>query len=197
MFTRWLEEHIDPHMLRKGEKWNRRTFMLRENTKDGRMTLRVDDVPGTATVMRFDEGKRRELFDTEQGNDFLKRCDFLILDESESEYRAIFVELKRSFEESEAEHPSRKRGEKQLRWSLPSLKYLLSVFEVDSCIESSGKEIHTRYFLVAKNPNQWYRKRRSKGHFVSDSYGGIVVHYTTRDKINFKVLVSRELIPTA
>ena len=62
----------------------------------------VLDVPGTATVMRFDEGKRRELFDPEQGNDFLKRCDFLILDESESEYRAIFVELKRRFEEREA-----------------------------------------------------------------------------------------------
>ena len=196
LFTRWLEEYIRPHMLRSGEANNRRTFLLKERTKEVRMTLRVDDVPETATVMRFDEGKRRELFRENVGSSFLKRCDFLILDESDSEYNAVFVELKRSFEEKESDRQCQNRGEQQLRWSLPSLKYLHSVFEVDRRMDDSRKSINATYFLIAKCPNQWYRKRRSKEHFKSRRYEGIDIHYSTRNKINFKDLTSRRLLPT-
>ena len=189
-FAAWLKEHIKQDMLRSGESRNQRTFLLKEFSGTDRMTLRVDNVPETAAVMRFDEGERRQLFESERGYDFLKRCDFLILDESDVEYLAILIELKRSFEDEENERGCKKRGERQLRWSLPSLKYLLDVFETDTRVIDREKKLVVSYFLVAKIPDQRRRKRRSREHFVSAEHEGTLIHYTTKDTINLKQLKS-------
>ena len=151
-FADWLKEHIKQDMLRSGESRNRRTFLLKEFSGTDRMTLRVDNVPETAAVMRFDEGERRQLFESERGYDFLKRCDFLILDESDVEYLAILIELKRSFEDEENERGCKKRGERQLRWSLPSLKYLLDVFETDTRVIDRRKKASCQLFSSGENP---------------------------------------------
>ena len=194
-FAAWLKEHIKQNMLRSGESMNRRTFLLKEVSGTDRMTLRVDNVPETAAVMRFDEGERRQLFESERGYDFLKRCDFLILDESDVEYSAILIELKRSFEDEEGDRRCKKRGERQLRWSLPSLKYLLDVFETDTRVTDRKKKLVAKYFLVAKDPDRRRRKRRSREHFISGEHEGILIHYTSKDKIKIEQLKSRTSLP--
>ena len=193
MFTKWLADHIKLSMLEMGMEDNRRSFKLTEHDEGVRMTLRVDDVPYSAIVMRFDKGERRQLFEVERGYDFLMRCDFMILDETEAEYRAIFVELKRSFGDRGSESWLKQKGEKQLRWSLPSLKYLLSVFEIDSCNTDQSKKVVAKFFCVAKCPNQWYRKRKPNEVFKFRYHEGIPIYYSTSERLNFKVLDSGDL----
>ena len=182
-------------MLRSGESRNRRTFLLEEDSGPDRMTLRVLNVTETAVVMHFDKGDRRQLFKSGKGYDFLKRCDFLILDESDLEYVAIFIELKRSFEDEEGDRRCKRRGERQLRWSLPSLKYLLDVFETDTRVTDRKKKLVAKYFLVAKAPDRRRRKRRNREHFISDEHEGILIHYTAKDMITLKQLKSRTSLP--
>lgn len=196
-FAEWLRDHIKSHMLRSAEKNNRRTFRLTERTAEVRMTLRIENVPGSAAVVRFDKGRRRELFELGKGSNFLTRCDFLILDESESAYTATFIELKRSFDYEHSGRKHEERGEEQLRWSLPSLKYLLSVFEVDKREEDTERRVDVSYFLVAKCPNQWFRKRKPREHFKSRPHEGIIIHYSTKNNMKYKDLISRQAIPTA
>ncbi len=193
----WLREHIKSHMLKSGENNNRRTFKLKEHTSGVRMTLRVDNVPREATVMRFDKGKRRDFFEPGTGSNFLTRCDFLILVNSGKHYRAVFIELKRSFDDEETERQHEERGEEQLRWSLPSLKYLISVFEVDKRAEDPERRVDASYFLIAKYPNQWFRKRKTREHFKSRFHEGIVVHYSTKTRFKYEDLISREVGSTA
>lgn len=196
-FAEWLGEHIRSDMLVQGEKSNRRTFVLSEYDDGVRINLRIENVPDSATVLKFDRGERRKLFRPEKVRNFLKRCDFLILDERHSDYRAIFVELKRSFGVGESGRQFEDKGEEQLRWSLPSLKFLLSVFEVDRRRGSSGKNIEVTYFLIAKCPNQWYRKRKTREHFRIRHHEGIVVNYSIMNKIKFGELVSRRDVSAA
>ena len=145
--------------------------------------------------MHFDKGERRQLFESGKGYDFLKRCDFLILGESDVAYLAIFIELKRSFEDEEGDRRCKKRGERQLRWSLPSLKYLLDVFETDTRVSDRKKKLVANYFLVAKDPDRLRRKRRNREHFISDEHEGILIHYTNKDEVKLKQLESRTSLP--
>ena len=195
-FAEWLKAHIRSHMLIREEKNNRRTVKLTEQTAGVRMTLRVENVPSAAAVIRFDEGKRRDFFEPGTGNNFLMRCDFLILDDSEPAYRATFIELKKSFEHEDFDRQHSKRGEEQLRWSLPSLKYLLSVFEVDEGVRDTGRRLDVSYFLIAKSAGQRLRKRKTREHFRSENHEGIVIHYSTKSILRYKDLISREAIPT-
>ena len=54
---------------------------------------------------------------------------------------------------------------------------------------SHDKKLTARYFLIAKSPNPWFRKRRNREHFIS--YAGIPIHYSTKDKIKLKELKTR------
>ena len=194
-FATWLGNHLMSSNLISENERDGQTVSLRERDSNVDMTLRIENVPKTVVVVRFDEGNRREIFDTSKGFEFGFRCDYLILDESDTEYSAIFIELKNRFEDYESENWSKRQGEKQLRWSLPCLRYLLSVYETDMYNLKHEKRLTARYFLVAKYPNRWKRKRRNREHFVSEEYAGIPIHYSTKDKIRLKELRNRESLP--
>lgn len=194
-FATWLGNHLMPSKLISENERDGQTVSLRERDSNVDMTLRIENVPRTVVVVRFDEGNRREIFETGKGLEFGFRCDYLILDESDTEYTAIFIELKNKFEDYESEKWSKRQGEKQLRWSLPCLRYLLSVFETDMYNLKHEKKLTARYFLVAKYPNPWNRKRRNREHFVSEEYAGIPIHYSTKDKIRLRELRNRKSLP--
>ena len=194
-FATWLGNHVMSSRLISEDDRDGQTIHLWERDSEVNMTLRIENVPKTVVVVRFDEGNRREIFETGKGFDFGFRCDYLILDESDTEYTAIFVELKNSFEDFESENWRKRKGEKQLRWSLPCLRYLLSVFETDMYTLTHDKKLTARYFLIAKFPNPWRRKRRNREHFVSEEYAGIPIHYSTKDKIKLRELKIRESLP--
>ena len=194
-FATWLGNHVMSSRLISEDDRDGQTINLWERDSNVNMTLRIENVPKTVVVVHFDEGNRREIFETGKGFEFGFRCDYLILDESDTEYTAIFVELKNSFEDLESENWYERKGEKQLRWSLPCLRYLLSVFETDMYTLKHEKKLTARYFLIAKPPKPWSSKRRNREHFVSEEYAGIPIHYSTRDKIRLKDLKSRESLP--
>ena len=194
-FATWLGNHLMSSKLISENERDGQTVSLWERDSNVDMTLRIENVPKTVVVVRFDEGNRREIFDTSKGFEFGFRCDYLILDESDTEYTAIFIVLKNRFEDYESENWSKRQGEKQLRWSLPCLRYLLSVYETDMYNLKHEKRLTARYYLVAKYPNRWNRKRRNREHFVSEEYAGIPIHYSTKDKIRLKELRNRESLP--
>lgn len=194
-FASWLEDHLARHMLISREEWNGRTVRLVE---EGVMEVKIEDIPSGAFIIRFDKGdqetmrERERLFKTGMGFHFDWRCDFLILEESNTTYTATFIELKKNFRDYDSEYEIDSKGEEQLRWSLPGLKNLLAIFEADKHTISHEKAIQVRYFLIAKHKNPWYRKRTSRGHFVSRQHEGIPVNYMATGTTNLRNLKARD-----
>lgn len=196
----WLKNRIRTDMIEKEQPHNRRTYFLSEDDENVRMTLQVQDVPGNAVVMRFDKGDRRPLFESGERCEFYKRCDYMILEESQRRHTAVFIELKAQFERDQKGIDREFRGEKQLRWSFPSLRYLLSVYETDNHTLMNSRKLAAIYYLVAKPqnhspPNPLHRKRRTREPFPSDHYEGITIHYITKNQIKFRQLKSRQTLP--
>ena len=197
-FANWLEDHLVCPMLVSTEKWDGRTVRLVEK---GVMELKVEDVPHGAFVVRFDKGNEQvkkesdRLIKPNKELNINWRCDYVILEESSTIYTATFIELKRSLRDDDAQDDVDFKGEEQLLWSLPGLKHLLAIFETDAEREPHNLKIQVRYFIVAKCPSPWYRKRVSKTKFPSRLHRGIQVNYMVTHKTNMKHLKAREPAP--
>ena len=193
----WLEDHLVSHMLVSKAKWNGRTVRLVE---EGVMEVRIEDVPSGAFVVRFDKGEqgdmteKERLFKTGMGFSFDWRCDYLILEESNTTYTATFIELKKNFRDYDSEDEIDLKGEEQLRWSLPGLKCLLAIYEADKHTISHERAIQVRYFLVAKHKNPWYRKRTSREIFVTRVHEGIQINYVATEETNMRKLKARDSV---
>ena len=190
LFRDWIEEHL---------RWD---MMLPEGCRDGSTVtltdrqsgtaIRVENVPRSSVVVNFEIGGRRQVFETDNGCEFYDRCDYLILEESETEYRAVFIEIKTAFDNYEAWHESDAKGKSQLRWSLPCLQYLLSVFETDTETRVRIKANRAWYFLAAKKVDSRFNRRRTVDKFDSDNYRGLPVHYVKEDRMELEDLKARE-----
>ena len=94
-----------------------------------------------------------------------KCCDYVVIHQAGDTVHALFVELKRTLSDSDACE--------QLRRSLPWLKYLRSVCEIDS--DSSFSEPEVRYAVIAQKRHPRFDKQRTKqgGPAETWSHGGI------------------------
>lgn len=81
-----------------------------------------------------------------------KCCDYLVIYQAGDTARALFVELKKTLSDSDPFE--------QLRRSLPWLKYLRSVCEIES--GSSFPEPEVRYAVIARKRNPRFDKQRTK-----------------------------------
>lgn len=97
-------------------------------------------------------------------------CDYLVIDQAGATVRALFVELKRSLSDSDPFE--------QLRRSLPWLKYLRSVCEIES--GSDFPEPEVRYAVIARKRHPRFDKQRTKqgGPTETWSHGSIQVTLT-------------------
>ena len=196
-FANWLEDHLVSHMLVSKEKWNGRTVRLVEK---GVMEVKIEDVPSGAFVIHFDKGdqetlkEKERLFKTGMRFNFDLRCDYLILEESNTTYTATFIELKKNFRDYDSVDEIDLKGEEQLRWSLPGLKYLLAIYEADKHTISHERAIQVRYFLVANHKNPWYRKRTSREIFVTREHEGIKINYMATEKTSMRKLKTRDSV---
>ncbi|MDE0142899.1 MAG: hypothetical protein OXI80_15355 [Caldilineaceae bacterium] len=190
LFKDWLEEHLRRDMILPEDCRDGRTITLKDTQSD--IAIKVENVPRSSVVVNLEIGGRRQVFETDNGREFHDRCDYLILEESETEYTAVFIELKTTFENYAAWYESDEKGKSQLRWSLPCLQYLLSVFETDAETRIRTKPIRAWYFLAAKNVDLRFNRRRTVDKFDSDNYRGLPVHYVKEDKMELEDLKARE-----
>ena len=189
-FKDWLAEHLRCDMILPECCRDGRTITLRDSQSD--VEFKVENVPRSSVVVNLEIGGRRQVFETDNGCEYYDRCDYLILEESETEYIAVFIEIKATFNHYESWYESDEKGKSQLRWSLPCLQYLLSVFETDFETRSRSKKIRAWYFLSAKNVDLRFNRRSSVDKFDSDYYKGLPVHYIREDKMELEDLKARE-----
>lgn len=182
-FTEWLNENILHCRKLPTDKRDGTTILLEEIDDNVEMKVRIEGVSKSAIVIRFDRGRRWQIFS--EGKEYGRRCDYLILDETDLQYNAIFVELKNKIPAPDY------YGEKQLLWSLPYLKYLLFVFGADTESRILNKKLVTKYFQFGNDERDWFKKRRVSEHFKERTFKGISVHCSTRDKFDLKELLRR------
>ena len=190
LFKDWIEEHLRCDMILPEDRRDGRTVTLNDNQSG--TAIRVENVPRSSVVVNLEIGGRRQVFETDNGCEFHDRCDYMILEESDTEYTAVFIEIKSTFEDYKAWYESDEKGKSQLRWSLPCLQYLLSVFETATATRIRTKTIRAWYFLAAKNVDLRFNRRRTVDKFDSDYYRGLPVHYVKEDKIELEDLKARE-----
>ena len=82
----------------------------------------------------------------------------------------------------------------QLRWSLPVLHFLMSVFNVDSFSTMSERDFTIRYFQIGQKFNDRIDKNAvridPKRQFGSDVYKGIKMNYSVDPVVTLRQLLN-------
>ena len=89
-FATWLQENVKSCCVLQEDKWTGQTICLEEKDGNVEMEVEIDEVPRTAAIVRFDKGQRRQILKTGDNYEFGKRCDYIILYESDTEYIVFF-----------------------------------------------------------------------------------------------------------
>ena len=181
-FVAWLRENVRPdrkltNIFRDGQ-----TITLKEERESFYMEVKIDGVDRHLIVINFEQqGSGSTYLKGDMG--FGDRCDFLILDETPKEYVAYLIELKRKVPD--------KSGAEQLRWSVPFLKYIFSVFREDNYPKSDSKKLRLKYFQIGKDYQSWVKRQKMRrykqGRFLKwNGYERFNILYCASDGIKFK-----------
>ena len=125
-------------------------LVLREDQAD--MAVTVTDGSTEMVAIRLQSGKCRIGLLGERGP-WNVSCDYILFGRIDSQWHAIFVELKKTARRDA-------HGYEQLRWSLPVLEYILQVCELNF-----GKVIDrpmVSYVLVAEGEHERFDKQLVK-----------------------------------
>ena len=181
-FVAWLRENVRPdrkltNIFRDGQ-----TITLKEERESFYMEVKIDGVDRHLIVINFEQqGSGSTYLKGDLG--FGNRCDFLILDETPKEYVAYLIELKRKVPD--------KSGAEQLRWPVPFLKYIFSVFREDNYPKSDSKKLRLKYFQIGKDYQSWVKRQKMRrykqGRFLKwNGYERFNILYCTSEGIKFK-----------
>lgn len=121
----------------------------------GIMEVEVSNFPVDAVAIRSD--KLGSLSGLNNG-DWKKACDYMLIYNTNGQDIAIFVELKRTLKDT--------GGMEQLRWSLPLLDYLHSIYRVNSSRKLKSK-FSIRYWLIAQKNTMRLDKQPVRPRLVS------------------------------
>ena len=118
------------------------TVILKERDAKAKMKVEVAGISKPFLAIRLN--KLSHLSALKEG-DWNQICDYLLIGQSHGRAYAIFVELKKTLRGEE-------KPKEQLRRSLPVLKYLLSVCEVEAEREFGDwkSNLTLRYVLIAE-----------------------------------------------
>lgn len=112
-------------------------------------------------------------------------CDYLLIARSGKTCYAVFVELKRTYRRNDDSY-------EQLRRSLPILKYLVSVVEIEHEQNLVGLEV--RYVLICERLDhridKQHLKVKKRGIIERDDRGLITINKYLGSRHNFKDLIS-------
>lgn len=148
------------------------------------MKAEVAEVPSHLTAV--DMRQIGSLSGLKSGN-WKKTCDYLLVFNQRGRDYAIFVELKNTLYEDKTE------GMEQLRRSLPYLKFLRSICEIQYGSESTKRNINVRYSLIGRQSNQRLDKQpvRAGNQLPSENHNGISVDMFVGERIKFSDLSKR------
>lgn len=186
-FVAWVAENMESEKLLPESDRIDRTIKLRENNNNVNMCISILDIPTSAAIIRPDVAGQWRVLKRGSIRRWDSLCDYLILWESENRVFALFVELK-----STSPHP---KGKYQLLWSIPMLRYLWYVFQVDSCSAPSIPEptFVSRYVEIGdkKDPRipKDTLKPDSSPFFDHRCLKGIRVNYTTETCLSLSQLL--------
>ena len=181
-FVAWLSENVRPERKHKNILRDGQTITLKEDRGSFHMEVTIDGVDRHLTVINFEQrGSDSTYLKGDLG--FGDRCDFLILDETPEEYVAYLIELKNKVPDN--------KGAEQLRWSVPFLNYIFSVFREVYYPNSGSKNLRLKYFQIGNAYQSWVKKQKMKrykqGRFLKwHEYERINILYCASDGVNFK-----------
>lgn len=150
------------------------------------MQVRVTAIPSGSVILRLEDF---ELANLNQGN-WLRCCDFVILNTQGKQLQALFVELKKTVRSKNFV-----RGCSQLRWSLSRLNYLISLCRLLNKKLRIGS-VEARYVVVTQDDKRRLNKQSVRGRSNSSTaYQGIYVncHTVRRNSVTqFQYLWQRD-----
>lgn len=151
---------------------------LREKKADMRVT--VVGLPASGAAVRVENvGHLSKLRDPCR-----RVCDYLLVLETNGDTSVLFIELKKTQTPSD-------RPREQLRRSLPILKYLLSVCEVER--GTTVKSVSVRYAIVFERVSEKLDKQRiradPKTRLSQEKYRGITVRTFTGTRVSLATLM--------
>lgn len=152
-FSDWLKVNINEERFSDKVYWDGGTVTLEEKDNNFHMCVRIENVSKRLVVINFDKGVNQGLY-FKRSDELGKRCDFLILEETEDEYTAYLIELK-------AKVPDR-NGALQLKWSAPYFAYIFAVYLGDSLLTNPKKAIKLRFFQIGKQYSIWTNRESMK-----------------------------------
>ena len=186
-FVSWLLENVLPSKRCTDFKSTAQTIVLRETDDNVRMKLEIRKI-STPIVILIPEniGQWRILKDGKE-IEWWSRCDFLLVGEHAGKSFAIFMEFKKTVPDP------REEANVQLRWSLPILHFLMSVFNVDCFSSISDEDFTIRYFQIGQKFGKRLDKNAvridPKGQFGSEFYRGLRINYSVAPVVTLRQLL--------
>ena len=181
-FVAWLRDNVRPGRKLTNIQRDGQSITLKEERDNFCMEVKIAGVDRHLTVINFEQqGTGSTYLKGELG--FGDRCDFLILDETPKEYVAYLIELKNKVPD--------KKGAEQLRWSVPFLKYIFSVFREDNHPKPDSKELSLKYFQIGNDYQSWVKrqqmKRYKQGRFLKwNGYERFNILYCASSGLKYK-----------
>ena len=181
-FVAWLRDNVRPDRKLTNIQRDGQSITLKEERENFCMEVKIDGVDRHLTVINFEQqGTGSTYLKGELG--FGDRCDFLILDETPKEYVAYLIELKNKVPD--------KKGAEQLRWSVPFLKYIFSVFREDNHPKPDSKKLSLKYFQIGNDYQSWVKrqqmKRYKQGRFLKwNGYERFNILYCASSGLKYK-----------
>ena len=187
-FISWLDANVLPSKRCTQFKNAAQTIVLRETDRNVDMKLEIRKISAPVVILLPEEiGQWRILKDGKE-IEWWSRCDFLMIGESAGRLFAIFMEFKKTVPDSNDE------ANVQLRWSLPILHFLMSVFNVDSFSTMSERDFTIRYFQIGQKFSDRIDKNAvridPKRQFGFDVYKGIKMNYSVAPVVTLRQLLN-------
>ena len=175
MLAKNLKTILDPKVLVKSDSDS--TTTLEEKKV---MKVEITQMPPEAVTT--DLNKIGSLSGVKNG-EWKQICDYLIVCRNGNENIAILVELKKNLRDD-------KKGQEQLRRSLPLLKYLHFICRIES-YQKQSEALNVRYFLIGeKNSERLDKQRvRSNPRIDKEHYKNIDVYTFVGNRISFDKLI--------
>lgn len=116
------------------------------------MRVKVTALPSNLIAIRISRIGHSSALRQEPASDWNKRCDYVLLNDLGDRCNVVLVELKKTLN-------AKKVAAEQLRRSLPIVKYLLSVCEVE---RGRAWPMSVHYALIAEKQGRLLDKQRTR-----------------------------------
>lgn len=140
----------DSHLVKIGDADDASTPYVVLRERKANMSVRVMDVPASSAIVRI--GRMQHLKGIRSEGHRKKICDYLIVMSDGQKSWAVLVEMKKTLSGADL-------AKEQLRRSVPVVKYLQSLCEVDA---EQPMQVVLRHVLLVEKTNKWIDKDRTR-----------------------------------